>query len=236
MPEPYEEKIQDAGSILSDVRYLIESRIPLQMEFPRSRFIWTTFILEIKDTDHESFLLIDNVKEFETGLASRPDAEIFMEFREKSGVPCLFRTRVIKCTPEGIWAEIPRLIQRIQKRQDFRIETPLGAEISFRRPAGKRESGRLQNISAGGAAFAIRRELDLTLGDVFQEVELKIPAGDRPVVFHIPEATVRRIHKDYFDEKSLIAIEFTDLIDPIRKDILAYVLRTQRESIRKIGR
>ncbi len=99
MPEIDGEQVQDAVSILSDIQYLIESRTPLKMEVPRTRFFWTTFLLEMKNTAHESFLLIDNVKKFEAALASRPEREISLEFREKSGVPCLFRTRVIKCTP-----------------------------------------------------------------------------------------------------------------------------------------
>jgi len=49
MPEQDDEKIQDAQSILNSVQYLIASRIPLKMEFPRTAFIWTTFILEIKN-------------------------------------------------------------------------------------------------------------------------------------------------------------------------------------------
>ncbi len=238
MPEQDQEneKIHDAKSIFDNILYLIESRIPLKMEFPRSHFMWTTFLLEIKKTGQESFLLIDHVKQFEKALATRPDGEISLEFREKSGVPCVFRTKVIKSTPEGIWAEFPNMIHRVQKRQNFRIEPPLGSEIIFQQEMGEQGSATLQNLSAGGAAFFIKKSLNLSPGDVLHEVELKIPAGDEGLVFGIPEATVRRIEKEYDYGKSLIGIEFTDIPDQTRNDILAYVLRTQREWIRKIGR
>jgi len=82
----------------------------------------------------------------------------------------------------------------------------------------------------------VKRGIELSSGDVLQEVELKISAGDRFAVFGIPEATVRRVQKENDYKKSLIGMEFTNIADPTRKDILAYVLRTQRELIRKIGR
>lgn len=238
MPEPdnENEKVQDAIAIHNSILYLIESRIPLKIEFPRTRLFWTTFLLEIKNIHHESFLLIDNVRKFETALANRPDAEISLEFREKSGVPCSFRTKVIKCTPEGIWTEIPKMIQRIQKRQYFRIEPPMGSEITFHRQGGKQESARLLNVSAGGGAFALKRGIDLSVGDLLPEVELNIPADARSIIFLITEATVRRVEKDYDYERMVIAIEFTKIPDHTRKDLLAFVLRTQREIIRKIGR
>jgi len=230
------EKIHDTKSILNSILYLIESRIPLQMEFPRSHFMWITFLLEMKKTGQASFLLIDHVKQFEDALATRPDGEISLEFREKSGVPCIFHTKVLKCTPEGIWAEFPDVIHRVQKRQNFRIEPPLGSEIIFQQEMGVRGSATLQNLSAGGAAFFVKKGFNLSPGDVLHGVELKISAGDEGLVFVIPEATVRRIGKEYDYRKSLIGIEFTNISDQTRNDILAYILRAQREWIRKIGR
>lgn len=238
MPEQDQdnEKIHDAGSIFNDILYLIESRTPLRMEFPRTRFMWITFLLEIKKTGPESFLLIDHVKQFENVLASRPDGEISLEFREKSGVPCVLRTKVIKCTPEGIWAEFPQMIHRVQRRQNFRIDPPSGSEIFFQQQMGEQGSATLLNLSAGGAAFLAKKGLSLSPGDVLHNVELKIPAGDEGLAFSIPEATVRRIEKEYDYGKSLIGIEFTSIPDQTRNDLLAYVLRIQREWIRKIGR
>ncbi len=238
MPEQDQdnEKVQDARSIFNNILYLLESRTPLKMEFPRTRFMWTTFLLEIKKTGPESFLLIDQVKQFENALATRPDGEISVEFRERSGVPCVFRTKVIKCTPEGIWAEFPQMIHRVQKRQNFRIDPPLGSEILFQQEMGERGSATLQNLSAGGAAFLVKKGFNLSPGDVLRNVELKIPAGDEGLVFSVPEATVRRIEKEFDYGKSLIGIEFTSIPDQTRNDLLAYVLRIQRDWIRKIGR
>jgi c-di-GMP-binding flagellar brake protein YcgR len=234
--EQYIETVHKEELILSALQYLLASRTPLKMEFPRTHFSWVTFLLDVRSTGNQTFLLIDNVKKFEQALAMRPDREISLEFKEKEGVPCLCRTKVIKKSAEGIWAELPKSIQRIQRRKDFRLEPPSDSKITLTMSSGETQVGNIQNVSMGGVAFILKKETIIHVGDALKEVRLKIPEGDQSIDFYISEAVVLRIEKEFDYGKSLVAIKFTNISNQVREEILAYIFRVQREMIRKIGR
>jgi len=90
-------EIIQGEKIIEVLRSLIDSRRICKIEIPQTSFIWLTILLEIGKEGGESYLLVDGVAEFEKVLAQAGHREIALEFFEKDGVPCQFKTQVVRC-------------------------------------------------------------------------------------------------------------------------------------------
>ncbi len=66
-------------------------------------------------------------------------------------------------------------------------------------------------------------------------IRIKIPAEKKTYELEIAKGTVRRVQKRE-DDRIMIGIEFTEISERVRKDIIAYIFERQRSVIRKIGR
>jgi len=237
MAEQYSEIITGDKDVLNMLRPLIASRVMCKMEIPRTHESWITLLLEIRNIGNTYHLLIDNVAGFEAALSKFSDKEVSLEFAAKGGVPCRFNTRIIACNPREILSELPRVIYRIQRRQYFRIEAPLGTEITFLAESSKeRKKAKVKNYSAGGVAFFMENDWKLNVGDRLTEVHLDVPEGEGMIRFQIPKVAVRRVESESsYSGQALCAVEFTEIPGQARNHIFSHVLRQQRVGIQRIG-
>ena len=237
MAEQYSELITGDTDILNTLRPLIASRVRCKMEIPRTHESWVTLLLEIRDIGNTYHLLIDTVAGFKAALSKIPDKEVSLEFAERGGVPCWFNTRIIACNPREILSELPRVIYRIQRRQYFRIEAPLGTEITFLAESSKeRKKAKVKNYSAGGVAFFIENDRKLNVGDWLTEIHLNVPEGKGMIRFQIPKAAVRRVESESsYSRQALCAIEFTEIPGQTRNHIFSHALKQQRVGIQRTG-
>jgi c-di-GMP-binding flagellar brake protein YcgR len=160
MPEQYIEIISGDRSIITTIQSFIDARVVGRIEIPTTEHSWITTLLEIKKIENSYFLSIDNVEGFESTLSNYPNREVSLEFMDKGGVPCRFRTKIIACRPNNILSELPREIYRLQRRQYLRIEAVPGTEITFRiGPSEEKEKAKVKNFSEGGVAFFIEKDL-----------------------------------------------------------------------------
>jgi c-di-GMP-binding flagellar brake protein YcgR len=225
--------ITDRKTILDTFQELVDSRTVLAMEYPGTRYNWITFILEVESMTFSS-LLVDRVRGFRTALERNLQRELFFEFKDKNKVPFAFKTDVIELRPDGILVQLPTLLQRNQRRRYFRVETPPGAEISFSDALGEEKNGVIINIGGGGAAFLVKEPPALSPGHVLERPRFEIPEDKKKVFLQIPATVVKRVEKWDFD-KFLVALEFTEISEGIRKDVIGYVFERQRSIIRRIG-
>ena len=239
MTEQYTEFIAEDESIIATLQGLIDARIVCTIEIPSTKNSWITVLMDIIRVNDSHYLLIDRVAGFESIFSKIPDLEVSLEFMDKEGVPCRFNCKVIACRPGDILSELPRVIYRSQKRQYFRIEALLGTEITFRIGSSKEiEKAKVKDYSGGGVAFVIEKELKFGVGDLLNDIHLNIPEGTERVHFQIPQAVVRRIEErsSYAAGNTLGAIEFTEISNETRKNIISHILRQQRIMIKRIKR
>jgi len=132
---------------------------------------------------------------------------------------------------------LPRVIYRIQGRQYFRIEAPLGTEITFLAEAStERRKVKVKNDSAGGVAFFMENVWKLNVGDGVTDIHLNVPEDEGVIRFQIPKAAIRRIESESSSGgNDLCAIEFIEIPGQTRNDIFSHVLRQQRGGIQRIG-
>jgi len=237
MAEQYSELVTGDRAIIDTLRPLIASRVRCKMEIPRTHENWITLLLEIRNIGSTYHLLIDNLAGFEAALSMFSDREVSLEFTEKGGVPCRFNTRIIACNPREIWAELPRVIYRIQRRQYFRVEAPLGTEITFLTESStERKRAKVKNYSAGGVAFFMENDWKLNVGNGLTEIHLNVPEGKEMIRFQIAKAAVRRVESESsHSRQALCAIEFTEIPGQTRNQIFSHVLQQQRVGIQRTG-
>jgi c-di-GMP-binding flagellar brake protein YcgR len=235
MRDQYIEITSDGESILKTLQTIIDNRVVGKIEIPETKYSWITMILEIKRMKGSSFLSIERIEGLESLLSKFPDQEVSLEFMDKGGVPCRFRTRVVECHPNDIWSELPKKIYRIQKRQFFRINAPPGAEITFRIGPVQQEKGEMKNLCEGGVAFFTEKDLSLNAGDLLNDVTLNIPEEDEKLRFYIPQAVIRRMSKPSGRErKTLYGSEFLGMSKETRDKINAYIFQQHLVVIRKL--
>jgi len=236
MAEQFIETISGDKSILTTIKYLIDARVLGKIEIPDTEHRWITMILEIKKMKGSSFLSIEKIEGFESILAKYPNREVSLEFMDKGGVPCRFRTKIVECRPKDILSELPREIYRIQKRQYFRINALPGTEITFRIGSSEQEKGEVKDLSERGAAFFIEKDLKSSISNLLIDISLKIPEGNGRRSFHIPQAVVRRmVNPSFPDRRTFCAIEFLEMSKEIRDNLMAYISEQQRVVIQKLG-
>lgn len=236
MAEQFIETISGDKSILTTIKYLIDARVLGKIEIPDTEHRWITMILEIKKMKGSSFLSIEKIEGFESILAKYPNREVSLEFMDKGGVPCRFRTKIVECRPKDILSELPREIYRIQKRQYFRINALPGTEITFRIGSSEQEKGEVKDLSERGAAFFIEKDLKSSISNLLIDISLKIPEGNGRRSFHIPQAVVRRmVNPSFPDRRTFCAVEFLEMSKEIRDNLMAYISEQQRVVIQKLG-
>jgi len=236
MAEQYSEIIAGDRAVIDTLRSLIDSRIVCNMEIPHSKLSWITLLLEIRRIGNEYHLSIDRVAGFESALSKSQDKQVSFGFTDKGGVPSKFNARVIACQPEEILSELPKAIYRIQRRQYFRIDAPLGTEITLLTQfSTEREKAKVKNYSAGGVAFFFEKRLNFNAGDLLTDIHLNIPEGDKLISFHIPKAAIRRITSDSpYSGKPICAIEFIEISGQTRNNIIEHIFRQQRVVIQRV--
>jgi hypothetical protein len=116
-----------------------------------------------------------------------------------------------------LWIKVPAQIERIQQRNNFRIDTPRRSvlDLSYRE---KRYSLILENISLGGAFGRVRKSLKsglvrlpVQVDSTIENLRLVIPTDDKPTEILIRLSRIARIVKD--PDKRLLAygIEFLEI-------------------------
>ena len=236
MPDKNAEIIRGIKIIKNMIQNLIDSKQMSSMRILGTEFNWITYFLQIREGTDLPLILVDHVRGFETALARSLTRKISFEFKDNLDVPCRFETIVRESGSGGIWLEFPQAIQRIEGRKYFRVEAPVGSVITFSLPNGDNEAAGVQNLSAGGIAIKFRKEWVIRVGDELKHIRVNIPGRDREaaVQFEIPEAVVKRVQK-MGGGKALVGIEFKEISENTRKQIIACVLKIQRVGLRRLG-
>lgn len=220
--------------MIDHLNELVAKRRMCRMEIPDTPHSWITLLLSLQEIDGSTYLWIDRVTGGERILARYQDREVSFEFLEIDGVPCRFQTRIVGFHPEGLRAELPRSIFRLQRRGFVRIAARSGAEIVFH--CGKVEkTAKLNDYSLGGVSFFSDQSLHPRPGDLIDQIELKIPRGPGENSFRIPQAVVKRVER-HSSGKELWALEFKGMSYATQKQMWHHIFEEQRILLQKTRR
>lgn len=218
--------------LLSTLQDLVRSRKICRMEIPDTEYGWFTVFLDLEGNRKQQCLVVDRVPGIEKALDRASKPVVAFEFLEKGGIPCRFRTEVTASDGHCIRVEAPEVIQRIQRRNFFRMKAPLGSEVILRENLHAEQRGTLRDYSLGGVAILLDPPPNKKVGDPMRDLLLRIPRGRDCLEIQVRLALVRRTSTDV-SGRFLCALEFAEMEEPARELLWHHLLEEQRSSIRR---
>lgn len=219
-------------SVLEQVK---RERITLQMILVGREYERLTMISAIKTEKGRTFLAVDCPSMFSEDAVDHEGAKVRIEFVGKDRIQYFFDTRVVKVSGPDLWLELPEYIDRIQRRQYFRIAPPALANIVFSR-TGTPEEAQIINLSEGGALIALNGPLRgprMLPGESMRNLRLQCKEENLHTDIRIGKAVVRREQMDSKTERASYALEFVEVDSREERKLQEFIFKCQREVLRK---
>ena len=235
--DQYTEIIKERRLIITLLRSLVNAGTIGNMEIPQTQYNWLTKLLEVGEEEGSYYISLEKGSGLDDALSRFPNREISLRFLERDGQSCFFNVKPLVSFSKTISFELPEAVHRSRKRKYSRVEAARGTAVTFF--AGfsrKNHRAGVKDYSAGGIAFYVEeidKDLRLRAGTLVTEIELTIPVGDERTRFFIPKALVRHM-KPLFGGRTLYAIEFIELRDETRKNLVDHVSQQGKAPLQKI--
>jgi c-di-GMP-binding flagellar brake protein YcgR len=214
----------------------IQSRRLCRIAIANSDNEWITLLLDIRGKGQAPFLIIDGVPGFEKALSAAGHDRIHFEFLGAEGVPCRFQSQVARCCSKEIWVRFPQKIVRDQKRAFYRLEAPVGAEISFSLETGRGVKAQVRDYSMGGLSFYVPGKLPLMAEEEPRNLIFRLPEASSIVSIQIAQAVVRRVERNHWRERPFCALEIVEIAEAMREKLGQQIFLHQRTLIRRVRR
>lgn len=231
----YRDKIQ-GNRMRRILRQLREDRIPLSMRVLGQEYERLTIVIDLATDNGDPRFLVDRPGGFEAALENSDKKMVLFEFVGKDRVPYLFKTTSAGFAREGVWMRFPEGIDRIQRRNHFRIPPPVGTRVLVSYTGLALEASVI-NISLGGALIRqndrAKTKLQLALNDTLPRIKLMCQEKSLNMAMEIKKSVVRRVEKDSSTGKSRYALQFLDMGVKEKSLLEDWILRCQREFLRK---
>lgn len=219
--------------LLSALLGLIRSRKICRMEIPDTDLAWFTVLLDLEKRGKELCLAVDWVPGFEEALPPDREPVVAFEFLETGGIPCRFKTMVSASDGRSIRVKVPETIQRVQRREYFRMKAPLGSEVILRGNSNREQKGTIKDYSLGGVAIFLERPFAEDMGESIEDLVLKIPREKERLEVRVRLALLRRTSLD-ISGRVVCALEFMEMEDAARELLWHHLLEEQRSSLRRV--
>jgi len=220
---------------------LIENKTIMSMQLVGSRYERITYILGIDNTKKEPRLIVDNPEGFNEAAANSGHWRLRFNFNGPDKLESLFQIEGGITRGRDLYLPLPAFVERIQRRRNFRIDTPIGAQLSFT-AAAKACIISLINVSLGGAFGAmttpkpkeVRRSM-LKKDQRLYRLELCFPVDEEieAQTIQIKKAEVRRIEHDSERHIYKYAFEFMDIARVEKDKLTRAIYHIQRQYLQK---
>ena len=233
------EKIE-GPRILGLFEELQQEGTPLKVNLFDSEYEHLSRVVDIQTQKKNTYFLIQYGHDFESILFnSRSCQTIGFEFTGNDGVKYLFRTHSSRVISGRIWLKLPRVVERKQRRKQFRISVPAGSKLIFKQNS-KRYELEIVDISVGGSLAILGGPPNRVIHDQnllrikhLQDVELIFPpeSENMPVIVH--DCEIKRLGRNPVTNQYEYGLEFQHMDKTNIKRLNQLVYRFQREFLRK---
>ena len=195
-----------------------------------------TIIIGIQAKSKDPRFIIDYPAGFKEAVNDVGVWEMRFEFLGTEKLPYTFRTSGGEIFQDKIWINFPQIIERIQRREYYRLEAPMGTKIHIQQGLVKHFLSVL-NVSEGGALISLKkrlqREKNLDIGEHLRRLGLEFPSKEDELRVPIREAFVIRSEKDPLIERLRYGLQFTQIERKNQNVLKDLIYRFQRELLRK---
>lgn len=161
------------------------------------------------------------------------------EFRGSDNVQYQFSSKNFRLLDNQLWICRPESIERIQKRNNFRILTPQKANLVLLHKESQLTL-KLENISIGGAFASIRSNSPIytgitapKLGQQYQGILLNFPTDIMETPICILLSQIIRIEKGYQKNRDGYAFHFIEITSDQKNLLTRVVYHLQRRFLKE---
>lgn len=215
---------------------VIERKIILSMHLMGSQYDRLTYMLGMDDQGDPPCLIVDHPEGIRLAGTDRGPWHLRFNFNGPDKLEYIFETKGGEIKGRDLRIPLPEYVERIQRRKNFRVDTPVGSEMHFNYNKDKCVIA-LINISLGGAYGVLtkprnkdpRRHL-LKKDQRLYRLNLHFPAVEEMEAQHIliRKAEVRRVEKDKEKKIQKYALEFMDIDPKEKKALIRRIYHIQR--------
>lgn len=209
----YKEKIkgQDISKLVEKLK---RDQTVLKIQIEDKDFGSRTTILGTREKGGISYFQIDFPVGFKDAVSRMKKWSIQFEFSGKDKVPHFFQTYGGEFAKGKIWIQFPKVIERVQRRQYFRINAPLGARFQVIKNDNRLKLV-LINVSQKGARVlheeSIRPDPLFQKGDILKHALLLLPIDEKTQRIQVKESEVRTLEEDSQSDRYFIGLRFNDI-------------------------
>jgi c-di-GMP-binding flagellar brake protein YcgR len=235
-PDVSQYLVRNPREILSVLRQLVEKRA-LVLVYPDSKHPSALLsVITVSESDQTLYLDVSNDPELNRRLlsAEHSDCDTQLDRIEiRFQIGALAKTQAVG--GEALCCAIPEALLRLQRREFFRLVTPVVNPILCAIPVpasadkkAKSYQARVLNISVGGRALVVPEGLDVAPDMEFKNCQIDLPDSP-PIVVTLQVRNIFRITQVDGTEQLRAGFKFMDLKPIQDSTIQRYILRIERE-------
>jgi hypothetical protein len=219
--------------------YLIEKRVIISMQLIGADFERLTCVTKVRRESDGPWLQVDMPEGFQAAAArigTMHALDLRFNFNGPDQLEYIFNTRGGFAKGRDLHLPFPAYVERVQRRKNFRMPTPIGTKMMFRTERGPAVLS-LINISLGGIFGALVKptpkdlhESLLVMGQSIQHAGIIVPADGEAeeMIIIINKMEVRRIEHDPERNIYRYAFEFKDILPNENKKLTQAIYHFQR--------
>lgn len=220
---------------------LIANKTIMSMQLMGSRYERITYILGIDTSENVPRLVVDNPEGFNKAAADADPWRLRFNFNGPDKLEYIFQIEGGDVRGRDLYLPLPDFVERIQRRKNFRIDAPLGAQLSFP-VASETYTISLINISLGGAFGVLTKPASKKTGRPplkkdkrLYRLELSFPEDEEmeAQTIQIKKAEVRRVEHDRERRIDKYAFEFVEMARREKEKLTQAIYHTQRKFLQK---
>lgn len=207
----------------------------VKMRVGRSEDTTLTLVIDTRVQGKEFLFSVDCPEWMRRPVLRHGAQGVHFEWTAQDRIPYRFSASEVRVIEGEIWFSFPEVILYCQRRRDYRLPSPEGTFLSFRRE-GVSCRLELSDISVGGLRFeqwvikTLPAALLLREGDTLSEVEVCFPSGE---TIPIPRAEIRWVHVDDEKKRRQYGVRFRDVDRQHERQLTSIIYRYQREYLRR---
>lgn len=205
----------------------------IQMRLLGADYEQLTIIIGIRAKKNMLFFLIDYPKGFKEAVSDVEVWEMRFEFIGNDNLQYIFKTSDGEISGNEIWIRFPEFIEKIQRREHFRIEVPLGTKLHFEKKSAGIEMNVIDISPRGALVTSIQKNAILKSRENLIDVQLVFPSEKKDLMVHIKKASVKRMGKNAPMERYTYILYFAMIEKNEEAALTKIIYELQRKLLQK---
>ncbi len=219
----------DGDKLLAIFRQLVRQKIFVKVYLPQVNYESLTVVTDTHDSGRQPTFQIDVPEGLLGAIKESKSNQLLFEFINTDKVTHSFKSDVLKIRKKSISMLYPPIIQRHQKRENFRIKAPFDsfAVICLEGATIRME---VDNVSLGGVYCYCpnRYKASMVEGLVLADMGMTFTLRNKCSCVTIQQATIKRVESRHRPKRFGIAFEFIKVDRDNRKLLVQLIYNLQR--------